>query len=98
MLEGLLWRVYAGGSMLEGLRWRVYAGGSMLEGLRWMVYAKGSNNLADQIPPRLRRAGISSAKDCIRSTCGGCILYILLVPTDQDNRHIPSSDSQNILL
>ena len=41
-MEGLGWRVYAGGSTLEGLHWRVYTEGSTLKGLRWRVYAGGS--------------------------------------------------------
>ena len=47
--------------MLEGLRWRVYAGGSTLPNIYSIdqihpPQVECIQSLADQIPPRLRRA------------------------------------------
>ena len=53
--------------MLDGLRFKK----STLDSVNQIhpPQVKRIQSLADQIPPQLRRARISSAKDCIRSTC-----------------------------
>ena len=67
----MLLRVYAGGSLLGGLCFKKFLFTSVEQIHPWQVELIQS--LADQIPLRLRRDGISSAKDWIRSTCPGCI-------------------------